>query len=56
VIDGGPDGAFFAQFMQDMTTRAEGQVEVAIYEPCNFDAAGPKGFNGCDCGFGVSFL
>ena len=47
VIGGGPAGAFFATFLLDMAGRASRQISVDIYEPRDFNLAGPKGCNGC---------
>ena len=47
VIGGGPAGAFFGYFVQQTASRVGLQLKVDIYEPRDFDAAGPKGCNMC---------
>ena len=47
VIGGGPAGAFFANFLLEMASRAGRQIDVDIYEPRDFTQAGAHGCNGC---------
>lgn len=47
VIGGGPAGSFFSYFLLDMAARAGVQISVEIYEPRDFQKAGPPGCNMC---------
>ncbi len=47
VIGGGPAGAFFANFVLDMASRAGRRINVDIYEPRDFTQVGVHGCNGC---------
>lgn len=47
VIGGGPAGSFFSYFLLDMAARAGRQIHVDIYEPRDFQKAGPVGCNMC---------
>jgi len=47
VIGGGPAGSFFSYFLLDMAERADLKIHVDIYEPRDFNVAGPTGCNMC---------
>jgi len=47
VIGGGPAGSFFSYFLLDMAARAGVQINLEIYEPRDFQKAGPTGCNMC---------
>jgi len=47
VIGGGPAGSFFSYFLLIMAQRAGKSIDVDIYEPKDFDKAGPTGCNNC---------
>lgn len=47
VLGGGPAGSFFSYFMLDMAERIGLKLQVDIYEPRDFNSAGPLGCNMC---------
>ena len=47
VMGGGPAGSFFSYFLLTMAERAGLKLHVDIYEPRDFDMAGPAGCNMC---------
>lgn len=47
VIGGGPAGTFFTYFALDFAERLGLEISVDIYEPKDFNCAGPKGCNNC---------
>jgi flavin-dependent dehydrogenase len=47
VIGGGPAGSFFTYFALDFAERLGMEISVDIYEPKDFNCAGPKGCNNC---------
>jgi len=47
VIGGGPAGSFFTYFALDFAERLGLEISVDIYEPKDFNCAGPKGCNNC---------
>ena len=47
VIGGGPAGSFFTYFALDFAERLGLDISVDIYEPKDFNCAGPKGCNNC---------
>jgi flavin-dependent dehydrogenase len=47
VIGGGPAGSFFSYFLLDMAKRDDLKIHVNIYEPRDFNVAGPGGCNMC---------
>ena len=47
VMGGGPAGSFFSYFLLDMAQRIGIKIQVAIYEPRDFDIPGPLGCNMC---------
>jgi len=47
VVGGGPAGSFFSYFLLDMAERVGLKIHVDVYEPRNFDTAGPLGCNMC---------
>ncbi len=47
VIGGGPAGSFVSFFLLDMAMRMGIEIEVDIYEPREFNQAGPRGCNMC---------
>jgi len=47
VLGGGPAGSLFAYFLLDMAARVDMKLEVDIYEPRVFAAAGAVGCNMC---------
>jgi hypothetical protein len=47
VIGGGPAGSFFSYFVLDMAARVGIKIHVDIFEPRDFDIAGPAGCNMC---------
>ena len=47
VIGGGPAGTFFTYFALDFAERLGTDISVDIYEPKDFNCAGPKGCNNC---------
>lgn len=47
VIGGGPAGSFFSYFLLDMAERIGLELHVDIYEPRDFNLAGPRGCNMC---------
>ena len=47
VMGGGPAGSFFSYFLLTMAERAGLKIHVDIYEPRDFDVAGPAGCNMC---------
>jgi len=47
VIGGGPAGSFFSYFLLDMAERIGLKIHVDIYEPRDFNVAGPAGCNMC---------
>ncbi|HEX9076336.1 MAG TPA: hypothetical protein VF932_11190, partial [Anaerolineae bacterium] len=47
VIGGGPAGSFFSYFLLDMAERTGLALDVDIYEPRDYDTAGPAGCNMC---------
>ena len=47
VIGGGPAGSFFSYFVLDMAARLGIKIHVDIFEPRDFDIAGPAGCNMC---------
>jgi len=47
VIGGGPAGSFFTYFALDFAERLGMDISVDIYEPKDFNCAGPKGCNNC---------
>ncbi len=47
VMGGGPAGSFFSYFLLDMAQRRGIALDVDIYEPRDFNVAGPAGCNMC---------
>jgi len=47
VLGGGPAGSFFTYFALDFAERLGMEISVDIYEPKDFNCAGPKGCNNC---------
>ncbi|MGE5265062.1 MAG: cyclic nucleotide-binding domain-containing protein [Acidobacteriota bacterium] len=47
VVGGGPAGSFFSYFLLEMAARTGLALDVDIYEPRDFDTAGPPGCNMC---------
>lgn len=47
IIGGGPAGSFFAYFLLTFARRMEMDIHVDIYEPREFNKAGPGGCNMC---------
>jgi flavin-dependent dehydrogenase len=47
VIGGGPAGSLFSYFLLSMAERVGREIYVDIYEPRNFNLAGPAGCNMC---------
>jgi len=47
VIGGGPAGSFFTYFALDFAERMGMQISIDVYEPKDFNCAGPKGCNNC---------
>ena len=47
VMGGGPAGSFFSYFLLTMAERAGLKIHVDIYEPRDFNVAGPAGCNMC---------
>lgn len=47
VIGGGPAGSFFSYFLMDMAERIGLKIHLDIYEPRDFEVAGPAGCNMC---------
>jgi flavin-dependent dehydrogenase len=47
VIGGGPAGSYFSYFLLDMAEMMGIDLEVDVYEPRNFNKAGPGGCNHC---------
>jgi len=47
VLGGGPAGSFFTYFALDFAERLGMEISIDIYEPKDFNCAGPKGCNNC---------
>jgi flavin-dependent dehydrogenase len=47
VIGGGPTGSFFSIFARKMAKMLDKELHITIYEPKDFDKAGPAGCNRC---------
>jgi len=47
VVSGGPAGSYFTYFLLDMANMMGLDIEVDVYEPRNFNKAGPGGCNHC---------
>lgn len=56
VIGGGPAGSFFAMYLLMYAERAGIRPDITIYEPRDFDQAGPQGCKGCAGILSISLL